>query len=184
MISDHSTCRSHSFSHHCLHPYPSSFLLLRSFLPLATYGYIFLVRKGPVSKSLLISTILAACALLIGGMHSLPSAMYCFSCVACKYVVYSAVLKRLFEYFNMYKVPCNGLVHYNGPRPYRGPRFDFFALFLDDYFTLQWSTVAVHNPITVCASITVQAWKRKEVRRLTFFGRTRTANRGGAPQAS
>ena len=59
-------------------------------------------------------------------------------------VVEKEVWKR-----NIYEVPRKG------PVPYSGPQRDFFAPFLDRYFTTQWSTIRGPSPIAVHAPITV-----------------------------
>ena len=65
------------------------------------------------------------------------------------------------------EVPRKGPVPYSGPRPYSGPQRDFFAPFLDRYFTTQWSTIMGPSPIAVNAPITVHgSWNEK---RQTFM---------------
>ena len=62
----------------------------------------------------------------------------------------------------IYEVPRKGPVPYSGPRPYSGPQRDFFAPFLDHYFTTQWSTITRPSPIAVHAPITVHGtWNEK-----------------------
>ena len=62
----------------------------------------------------------------------------------------------------LYEVPRKGPVPYSGPRPYNGPQRNFFAPFLDRYFTTQWSTITGPSPIAVHAPITVHGtWNEK-----------------------